>query len=1164
MASPDRQELIRNAVSFLSDTKAQASPLAQKLQFLEAKGLTPAEIDIALKQSAQLQNGPYPQQYASPYSHPHSLVYPPQQQRWDWRDYFITAVVSGTVVYGAVSMFKKYLYPHLQPPSTTAYEQDRDELNAQFDAAEALLKEIQAETAAVRAAVEEQKERVDQTTENVNAVVTQMKEGEAKTRDEIREIREEVNTIRDMLPKMIDKNKESQTQSLSELQQELKSLKALLLSRGPSVPSVPSPPMTFGRPAIPAWQLASTPQTANTDVGIASSASVSQPIPPPTTSNSSYKGKEPERDPSRSTTPDPNSRGTSSNSANAPRKSNLEERLRRAAFAIGEASNPSTGPPSKRASPSPTPDRVRSLRPSSPASTPLPPSPALHPLAPETKQPTTNDVPELQLETEKLPEATGPETIPSVDETTTVHSAAASPDAPSPAAAADSTLDPSPSTSVTIDPLGAVEGELTQDQGSPPPLEGPTEDDISSELTSQDVSVSPPDVVATEEHVSEKPPINETHASPDPEVVVEDSTPGENVSTNDNTAKESAANDGPSEPVKEDGSSNSHAVEELQQRLKQVEQRFADVSTSFKRLQAEKRAADSVLREFTPLETIQDNEGLRDYLKNLKTKMTVFQEEVNRLNHKAQDYEGRLEDLQKVHVSETKSQAEQLDRLRTQFEETEALFQASEKAMSRQQDGKASHKAEVDQLRVEMEKFKTQASQEEEKRVKAISLLKTVRQKLVKAEKERDEALHQSAASRDGEQEERERERTERLKLQHELEALQIDKEKTLAANRAQFDRELTLMKDRHDKELSAVKGQLELDIITLRASHSKDVATKSSQISALENSLNNVTRDKNTFFEQLQIKQAETESAQGHLESLQLQNTELEFQLREANDRLALLREEYTEYHREQEVRAREPVTSADDIAQMISATESKYEIKLSEAKRSLEVLEKERAESEAKWSSKMKEKIKEVDELNRALGTTAKSREEDIDIADKLRNDLDRANQEIRSLREEVSQISALQDSIQELKKAAKDQEQAFEVKDRVFEKQVEEYRSREAQLKQANKTLKEELRKVQSSAALLERQRNPGVGYWNRSGVDSPASTSFGQHSPDSPSPQMSAPARNSSSAEEEVNLEYLRNVILQFLEHKEMRPNLVKVISIILHFTPQETRRLMAKV
>ena len=98
---------------------------------------------------------------------------------------------------------QKYLFPHLQPPTFTAYEEDRDALNAQFDAAEALLKEIQSETAAVRAAVEEQRERINQTTEDVQTVVAELRDGEARTRDEMREIREEVTNVREMLPKVI-------------------------------------------------------------------------------------------------------------------------------------------------------------------------------------------------------------------------------------------------------------------------------------------------------------------------------------------------------------------------------------------------------------------------------------------------------------------------------------------------------------------------------------------------------------------------------------------------------------------------------------------------------------------------------------------------------------------------------------------------------------------------------------------------------------------------------------------------------------------------------------------------------------------------------------------------------------------------------------------------
>jgi peroxin-14 len=97
---------------------------------------------------------------------------------------------------------QKYLLPNLRPPAATAYEEDRDALTAQFDAAEALLKEIQTETTAVRIAVEEQNEKVDKTTQDVEAVVKEMRDGELKTRDEMREIGEEVSNIREMLPKV--------------------------------------------------------------------------------------------------------------------------------------------------------------------------------------------------------------------------------------------------------------------------------------------------------------------------------------------------------------------------------------------------------------------------------------------------------------------------------------------------------------------------------------------------------------------------------------------------------------------------------------------------------------------------------------------------------------------------------------------------------------------------------------------------------------------------------------------------------------------------------------------------------------------------------------------------------------------------------------------------
>jgi peroxin-14 len=86
---------------------------------------------------------------------------------------------------------------------------------------------------------------------------------------------------------MIEKNKEAQTQSLGELQQDLKSLKTLLLSRTPSTATpAPALPNFPPRPSIPSWQLSdSTVPPSGT-----SSPSVVARSPAPFLANG--KGKE--------------------------------------------------------------------------------------------------------------------------------------------------------------------------------------------------------------------------------------------------------------------------------------------------------------------------------------------------------------------------------------------------------------------------------------------------------------------------------------------------------------------------------------------------------------------------------------------------------------------------------------------------------------------------------------------------------------------------------------------------------------------------------------------------------------------------------------------------------------------------------------------------------
>jgi hypothetical protein len=60
--------------------------LTQRIQFLEAKGLTGPEIELALQQASINQTGVQPYQTVYPFSIAAS-------RPWDWRDYFVESFI---------------------------------------------------------------------------------------------------------------------------------------------------------------------------------------------------------------------------------------------------------------------------------------------------------------------------------------------------------------------------------------------------------------------------------------------------------------------------------------------------------------------------------------------------------------------------------------------------------------------------------------------------------------------------------------------------------------------------------------------------------------------------------------------------------------------------------------------------------------------------------------------------------------------------------------------------------------------------------------------------------------------------------------------------------------------------------------------------------------
>ena len=188
-------------------------------------------------------------------------------------------------------------------------------------------------------------------------------------------------------------------------------------------------------------------------------------------------------------------------------------------------------------------------------------------------------------------------------------------------------------------------------------------------------------------------------------------------------------------------------------------------------------------------------------------------------------YDERIEELRDTHRLESRSQSDLVDSLRKQLEEIEAVLKALQDSAAQTEEDNKKRQVEHDQLRDETQKLRNTAKEEEEKRVKAISLLKTVRQKLVKSEKDKEDAVKEILVMKEKEKAEKEREEAERAKLEKEIEMIRAEKEKDIAGLKAHFDRELAAVKDRLEKEFLARRGQLELEAITTKVGSYRSAA---------------------------------------------------------------------------------------------------------------------------------------------------------------------------------------------------------------------------------------------------------------------------------------------------------------------------------------------------
>ncbi|XP_046579952.1 LOW QUALITY PROTEIN: peroxisomal membrane protein PEX14-like [Haliotis rubra] len=232
-ADGPRENLISTAVKFLQNPKVQQSPLYQRKAFLEKKGLTKEEIDLAVQkagvtdlvtppaQPTQYPPGPFQQALA---------VQPPLQAPLPstWvrvKDFTTTALIISSISYAVYRMYQLYIRPWLQGKSA----QD----DSRMDRLEQQLVELQ----------------------NLNQNMVQVQET-------LKSIQESLTTQQTSLTAISNTGegshtavKSKDTDLLQDVKTEISSLKGLLLSRRQF------PPVPQTSPVLPSWQMSTSSTT---------------------------------------------------------------------------------------------------------------------------------------------------------------------------------------------------------------------------------------------------------------------------------------------------------------------------------------------------------------------------------------------------------------------------------------------------------------------------------------------------------------------------------------------------------------------------------------------------------------------------------------------------------------------------------------------------------------------------------------------------------------------------------------------------------------------------------------------------------------------------------------------------------------------------------------
>jgi len=341
-------------------------------------------------------------------------------------------------------------------------------------------------------------------------------------------------------------------------------------------------------------------------------------------------------------------------------------------------------------------------------------------------------------------------------------------------------------------------------------------------------------------------------------------------------------------------------------------------------------------------------------------------------------------------------------------------------------------------------------------------------------------------------------------------------------------------------------------------------------KIAALEKEIK-VLKDENiTLTEELELKVAQYTSSQSLMGSMRDQTGELAMQMKEVVEKCESMEEELTEAHKLLSERSRE----AETMRRLLSEVEDRNSARTRDMKERMEAAFDERDKAEEEAATIGRRRAREIEELRdrvRESERNLKHAEESQAVAERELNGLKdgkfRAEEALERIKREYEDTKKAMASMRDALDQTDDQMEEIERQRAEMRKTLQEEQARSGELQKSYKVISHishartiaiptnRPQALQEEYRQLQAIRPKGIENNSRSSIDSARS---GRASPASP--------HTNTTGSQMVNMDYLKNVLLQFLEQKDKKTQLqlVPVLGMLLKFDKRDEQKWLAAV